>query len=88
MAHVTMRNLLHTHACLDKVLGTQFSTHLGFWCLELFLKVRVHMSSLASEDTQRTDPMFILYLVGAVPIRRLEIKALMMGEAKCCTAAQ
>lgn len=53
--------------------------------LELCLE-RPSRSSLVSEDTQRTDPMFILYLVGTIPIRHLEIKALMMGETKCCAA--
>lgn len=40
------------------------------------------MSNLVNEDTQRTDPMFILCLVGAIPIRRLEINHLKMGEAQ------
>lgn len=45
------------------------------------------MSGPASEGTPRIDPIFILYLTSAIPIRRLEIKDLMTGEVKCCTAA-
>lgn len=70
-----------------KYLGRSFQPILGFGALNCFFE-SPSMSSLASEYTQRTDPMFILYLVGAIPIRCLEIKALMMGEAKCCAAAQ